>query len=481
MTTTPSSGRPSLTLRLTAFFVAAALAVMAGLGSYAYLSVERQLSRRQQESLAAKLDYVRHMLSEMRSYEDIVADPHRWHDITIHNAGVEVELWDGDARPLYSSGKFPAGSRMEVLGEEAVESHRRGASGEIYRAVSGWGRIGDNPALRVQIQITLDVSNDQALVSIFGRGLAIAMALAATVAGLLAWAMARRGLRPLRAFVKAANKVAAGRLEARPKLEEVPEELTELARAFNTMLDRLHASFRRLSEFSSDVAHELRTPINNLLGQTQVALIHARDAREYRAVLESNAEEFERLSRMIADMLFLAQVDNAAAPIRMDRVDLRAEVEKLASFYELSAAERDVRILYDGEGAARGDPIMIERAIGNLLSNAVRHSPAGEAVRVVIAQRASGPSTVSVHNAGSGIPPAHLDRVFDRFYRVDESRTRALAGTGLGLAIVKSIMELHHGTVRVRSEPGRLTSFTLEFPPAFSTNNSAAGRLLTNS
>ncbi len=457
----------SLRVRLTVLFAAVALVVMAGAGGYVYLALERQLTQHQRQDLTARLDHVQRMLNEFRSHRDIAADANRWYDLTTGNAGLHVALWDAAGRLVFLSETFPVGPKVEAVAKNgATESQWRDAFGRYYRAVSGWGRIGGHRGERVQIQITQDVTGDHALVNAIGRGLALAMVLATAIIGWLAWITTRKQLQPLREFVHAANKAAAGKLEARPQLPEVPSELTELARAFNTMLERLQGSFRRLSEFSSDVAHELRAPINNLLGQTQVALGRTRDAREYRAVLESNAEEFERLSRMIADMLFLAQADNARVPPRTDRVDLRAVVEKLVDFYGVSAGERDVRILHSGEGTAYGDHIMIERAIGNLLSNAVRHSPAGEAVRVEIAPQPAGSSTVAVFNAGPGIPPERLDRVFDRFYCVDTTRESPATGSGLGLAIVKSIMELHRGTVRVQSDPGQDTCFTLEFPSA---------------
>ncbi len=482
----------SLRLRLTVLFAAVALVVMAGVGGYVYLSLERQLSQHQRQDLTARLDYIQHMLTGFRSSRDIAADADRWYDITTGNAGLYVALWDAAGRLVYLNETFPVGPKVETVARNgATESQWHDAFGRYYRAVSAWGRVGGHRGEPVQIQITQDVTGDHALVNAIARGLVLAMIAAAAIIGWLAWITTRKELQPLRAFVHAANKAAAGKLETRQQLPEVPSELTELARAFNSMLERLQTSFRRLTEFSSDVAHELRAPINNLLGQTQVALGRTRDARDYRAVLESNAEEFERLSRMIADMLFLAQADNASVPPRTDRVDLHAVVEKLTDFYGVSAGERDVRILHSGKGVAYGDHIMIERAIGNLLSNAVRHSPVGEAVRVVIAQQPNASATVSVFNAGPGIPPERLDRVFDRFYCVDTSRECTATGSGLGLAIVKSIMELHRGTVRVQSAPGRDTCFTLEFPPAaHSAIRSAAllasysapeGRPLTNS
>jgi two-component system heavy metal sensor histidine kinase CusS len=244
--------------------------------------------------------------------------------------------------------------------------------------------------------------------------------------------------------------------------------------AFNHMLDRLADSFRRLSEFSSDLAHDLRTPINNLLGEAQVALSRPREAAEYRAVLESAVEEYERLSRMIENMLFLARADNAQARTAPQWIDLREALGKILSYYELLAEERNIRLVLEvrsengRKARAWADEMMLNRAVGNLLSNALRHGPADCAVTVRAVARADGTVDIEVANPGPGIAADHLPRIFDRFYRPCSSREESSVGSGLGLAIVKSIAELHGGRVGVRSEPGLSTTFTLSIPAAAS-------------
>ena len=220
------------------------------------------------------------------------------------------------------------------------------------------------------------------------------------------------------------------------------------------MLARLEDSFRRLSDFSSDLAHELRTPISNLMTQTQVALARARTADEYREILYSNLEEYERLSQMTSDMLFLAKADNGLIATRTEPVDLASEVESLFAFYEALAEERDVRLVLAGEGRARVDRDMLRRAISNLLSNAIRHTPHGGEIRVHISESGSGQTELSVENPGSPIAPEHLLRLFDRFYRVDASRRKEGEGAGLGLAITKSIVEAHVGSISASSKGG---------------------------
>jgi two-component system heavy metal sensor histidine kinase CusS len=230
------------------------------------------------------------------------------------------------------------------------------------------------------------------------------------------------------------------------------------------MLSRLEDAFGRLSAFSSDLAHEFRTPLNNLIGQAQVALTRARNADEYRTVIESSLEECERLSRLVRDMLFLAQADHGEAALATERFDLRLAVDKVVESYEPLAEERRVRVAVEGAGLVVADRPLLERAIANLLSNALKHTPEGGTVRVRVARESDAATRLDLENPGPGIPAAHLPRVFDRFYRVETGRERAGTSTGLGLSIVKSIAEMHGGAVEASSTPGKTTRFTLRLP-----------------
>jgi two-component system heavy metal sensor histidine kinase CusS len=285
---------------------------------------------------------------------------------------------------------------------------------------------------------------------------------AAALTGLLGWVATRRALAPLRAIKQGAAGITASQLNHRLSLEAVPVELAELAETLNDMLARLEESFRRLSDFSSDLAHELRTPISNLMTQTQVSLSRARSVDEYQDILSSNAEELERMARMVSDMLFLAKADNGLITTSTETVVLNDEVKSLFDFYEALADASSVALVTHGQATVTADRLMLRRALSNLLSNAIRHADPHTAVSITL-ETHENTVTIMLENTGPGIAPEHLPRLFDRFYRVDASRQRSSEGAGLGLAITQSIVHAHAGTISATSEGG-ITRFTLVLP-----------------
>src|SRR5437762_6713210 len=243
----------------------------------------------------------------------------------------------------------------------------------------------------------------------------------------------RRGLRPLREMTQSLGRIGPDQLKQRIGSTGWPRELQPLAVAFDQMLERLDDSFTRLSQFSADLAHELRTPIANMLGEAQVALTRERTATEYRETIESTIAECERLSRIVDNLLFVARVDAAREPIARKRFDARAAVEKIAAFYQTIADDRRVTIGWSGEGQIYADPDLFERALGNLLDNALRFTPENGSIQIALCQR-DADFEVAVSDNGCGIASEHLPRVFDRFYRVESSR--GSDGAGLGLALL---------------------------------------------
>jgi len=252
------------------------------------------------------------------------------------------------------------------------------------------------------------------------------------LAGILA---ARKGLRPLAEIAKAAERISASQLHDRIGPKQWPGELTALTAAFDEMLKRLEDSFTRLSQFSSDLAHELRTPINNLMGEAEVALSRERPSGEYRQVLESSLEEYARLSRMIDGLLFLARAETKDKRISRTAIDARKEIEAVRDFHEAVASERGVQVTCQGNATINADPILFRRALSNLLSNALQYTPQGGMVTLLVSKTDGESVEVSVQDTGIGISPEHLPRIFDRFYRADPARSQYPQGTGLGLAL----------------------------------------------
>ena len=285
--------------------------------------------------------------------------------------------------------------------------------------------------------------------------------LIATGLGFLA---VRRGMAPLRLVIGKANEISTNRLRARLAVTDVPVELRELGVAFNAMLDRLEEGVQRLSGFAADLAHDLRTPINTLLMETQVALARPRTLEQYEAAMASNIEEYERIGRMIENTLFLARADSAQLAVKPVRLDLAQELGRIAEYFEGVAEEAGVVLaLRRVDAVVAADTILFQRAVSNLVSNAIQHSRPGSAVAIEAVLEADG-VVVRVVNQGEAIAAAQLQLLFERYYRGDPSRGAAPDGAGLGLAIVRAIMDLHRGRASAQSSANGETCFTLQFP-----------------
>jgi two-component system heavy metal sensor histidine kinase CusS len=290
----------------------------------------------------------------------------------------------------------------------------------------------------------------------------LAMSVGALLAFAFGWWVSQRGLHPVRLLAKRAAGIDVQHLHLR--LDEFNElnELKLLSSALNQMLARLEDGFAQLSRFSEDLAHEMRTPLGNLMGHTQQALRRSRSIEDYQNLLVCNQEEYERLARMIDSMLFLARTEQQNACVRFEHIDLHDLIEQLCEYFEGVAQERDVQLINQTQDQLRGDPGLIRRALANLLANALRYATPSSVV-TVSSEISQDTLEITVHNHGEPIAAEHLPRLFERFYRCDPSRNQPDDSGGLGLAIVRSIMQLHGGCVSVDStEAG--TSFRLEFP-----------------
>ncbi|MEE4181032.1 heavy metal sensor histidine kinase [Pseudomonas viridiflava] len=456
--------RLSTRLGLTVTALSAFLVVIMEL--FAYAAISHQLDLRAEDSLREKFTQIEHGLSEgFLSVGDIVQYPHTLRDQIVGHDSFALSIFDSNMprRPLMNIGNEegrnlpPPAAGGQDQGFHALEAS------EGHKLLVGYKNIRLKTDENILVMLTLDRKNDTSLLHAYMMSTFMILPVILLLVGLGAWWVVRRGLKPLGAFRKVTALISARDLSHRMKVTGLPDELRDLAHAVNFMLHRLDGDVQQLSQFSDDLAHEMRSPMNNLMGKAQVTLSRPRPPEEYRQALESCTEELERMSRMIAQMLFLASVSQPSAPLALEPIDLREESEKVAELFSASAEDRDITLRIEGNGKAMGDRLMIQRAISNLLSNAIRHGASGTAITIRIVTHAED-ITLAVRNAGEGIDAEHLPRLFDRFYRVHVSRARQQGGTGLGLAIVRSIMSLHEGQVKAESEPGRFTTFSLIFP-----------------
>ena len=269
--------------------------------------------------------------------------------------------------------------------------------------------------------------------------------------------IARVGLRPLERLSGEAQALRPKTLSQRLQTTALPVELSALAEAFNGALSRLEEAYGQLEAFNADVAHELRTPLANLIGSTQVALSRQRSAGDFEEVLQANLEDLERLRSIINDMLFLARADRGEVATGLVLTPVAQEVRKTIEFFEfvLDESGSQVGIAGDVQAEARLESALFRRAMSNLLQNAIEHSPPGAQIAVTLREEAAA-TWIVVSNPGAAIDEQHLQHLFDRFYRVDAARNDGGEhhGHGLGLAIVKAVASMHGGQVSASSEGG---------------------------
>lgn len=442
--------RLSLTSRLALLFAACTAVVSLIAGVLFNRASEAHFVELDQQLLDSKLVALRSALQGVDSREafalrgpQLRAELDHQPDFTVRITAADQRWVDG--APYLS---VPAAPGLHSL-------QNAGTDYRVYNAPLTPGQPGSP-----QLSLILDITHHQHFLEHMQRLIWLTVGLSALATALLgAWA-ARSGLRPLRRMGEVAASVSAHSLTQRLPQAQMPVELEELAQAFNAMLGRLDDAFQRLSAFSADIAHELRTPLSNLLTQTQVILTQPRPLEDYREALHSNLEELQWMAQLVNDMLYLAKADHGLLMPNREALDLGDEVDALLEFFTLLAEDAQVTLVREGSAHTLGDRGMLRRALSNLLDNALRFTPPSGEVRV----RIESGVTLTVENTGEGIPAQLLPRLFDRFYRADPSRQPGSSEhAGLGLAITQSIVRAHGGRIYCESQAG-WTRFVIELP-----------------
>lgn len=460
----------SITARLALLFAVALAVLSLAAGGYLYHALTIDLTKRDDDELHGKLALAIEAVRRIDSFADVSQRDSELAHVVVGHDRLTLYVIGANDQVLFATGhpRLPTSARAALLA--STQPQVFATSTHSLRALASRATLQSGAPVGVFIESNTE-ETDRLLASHL-REIVMAVLLSALLGLGAAYGIARTGLRPLREMADTAKRISAAQLGQRLSVETAPVELRELAGAFNAMLQRLQDSFARLNEYSSDLAHEMRTPIGNLIGQTQVVLSRSRSADDYRAALESNMEEFERLSRMVGDMLFIARADHAQMHVNKRPVDLRAVALKMQQFYEPVLDEKEASLTVTGDARIEAEPLMIERAVSNLVSNAVRHAARGSEISIRIREEQE-TVALAISNRGDPIPPEVRDRLFSRFAHADTDGRNA-DGIGLGLAIVQSIMKLHCGAVTVDNCAEGETCFVLSFPAATATARSAA-------
>jgi two-component system heavy metal sensor histidine kinase CusS len=461
----------ALAFRLTAGYALAGAFVVFLATASLYLVLVNELDKSTDLFLADKVQVLRTILRERPSDRDALREEIELESSARRYEQFYVRLLDERNTPLLVTPGMADQLDLAQLTHQTQSRPDRtlrmiGRAGKVFRAISVSLPVGSPPTQMDTVQIAIDVSQKEKSLARYRLWFWVILLATFAIFPLVGYQIARQGIRPVQEMATTARHISSTNLRERILPEGYPFELASLANTFNQMLDGLEESFERISRFSADIAHDLRTPVNNIRGEAEVALARARSADEYRGVIESCLEEAVRLSDLIGDLLFLARAESPLVHLRRERVDVGELLTGVREYYEASAADGGVSLTTrfpDKPVVAELDRTLLQRAVGNLVSNALAHTPPGGAV-VLGATADFSTIHIEVSDTGVGIPAEALPKVFDRFFRVDSSRSQGSGGTGLGLAIVQSIAVVHGGKAEISSQPGQGTRVTLHVP-----------------
>jgi two-component system heavy metal sensor histidine kinase CusS len=458
----------SLATRLTAWYAGSAFALILAATGFLYWASVTNLDREDDQLLGDRVRELKAVL--VKRPGDIAAIRQELEEEwEAHERRVHMRMIDEGGRVLAETpgmnNLLPPPSFPGPAAEPGQGADMDSTTGGLYRVLAVHAADGSPHRSPYIIQVAMDRSLEIDLHAAYRKNLFFVLGPALLLCAIVGYQIARRGIRPIHTITQTARRIDPTNLGERISPDGLPAELLTLAHTFNQMLDRLEQSFARLSRFSADIAHELRTPVYSLRGEVEVALSKPRSHEEYQEVLASSLEECGRVGRLIDRMLFLARAENPETQITREPCDVSVELATVCEFYSVSATEAGVRLgaAVPKEVYADMDRSLFQRAVGNLVANALAHTPPGGTVTLTATSDATS-TRVEVVDTGCGIPAAHLPHVFDRFYRADHTRSSTNGSVGLGLAIVRSITELHGGAVEITSEVGRGTRVALIFP-----------------
>lgn len=440
--------KDSLTLRISFFFSITIIIVLAGITLLINHTIEEHFIEQDKLLLEEKVQVLKMIYNENpdANIKEII-------DVVERHTGFVI-LIKNEEQILYSSKDVNFTKNKQIMNWVYDENQYLTIDFLLQKS----GKF--NHPLKAILGV--NIHHHQLFLGVFNNILIKFTIFAGLLSALLGWLITRQGLLPLTKLSKQASNISMQDLTQRMPTKQLPIEIQSLSYTLNNMLERLEVAIERLSNFSSDIAHELRSPVNNLMTQTQVCLSKPRKNEEYIDILASNSEEYDRLSRMITDMLFLAKSDNQHLMLIKKEIVIEKQIQDLFDFYEALAEEKNITLLVTGKAKIQADELMLRRAFSNILSNAIRHAYDNSEIKIHISLSLDSVS-IDFSNNGDTINKQDLIHLFERFYRVDKSRTHGVhEGVGLGLAITRSIVEAHNASLSVLSE-NQLTTFSIKF------------------
>ncbi|MFK7965953.1 MAG: heavy metal sensor histidine kinase [Burkholderiaceae bacterium] len=446
--------RDSLAGRMSLYFGVGTLLILGLLGTVLFVLVERQVKIRDANELIAKTVAVQALLEKINARSDVD------HFVTLIRA-TEVGHQDLDIGILINEewALMPEPQLIDHMLEHTVSPETQ-IGHPMISVINDrqWTmhhfahEMNAQPGTVLQAIVAIDVTDTSELITRLRNALAgLGLAGAAMIAA-LTWVATVRALAPLKRIAHEAEQMTAQALGQPLSIADAPVEVRGLVTSINQMLSRLQKSFSSLEQFSADIAHELRTPVNALLTQTQVMLSRDRAIEEYRETLHQSLEELNRLQRMVSDMLFIARADRTVITTPFESINLRKMALEVVEYVELIASENNQIIEIEGDVSAPGDTLMLRRAMTNLLTNAVHYSTANARILLVLGEDQEHAIIRVTNPYSQQMDPTQIERLFDRFSRHSPEQAGQNAGLGLGLSIVQSIMRVHEGQVTAGTE-----------------------------
>jgi two-component system, OmpR family, heavy metal sensor histidine kinase CusS len=459
----------SLTLWLALSSSLSACFILALISLLLYLGLASQLKNQNHLYLHDEVNTLERMLHSRAGDEEVLDE------VTPDQSGEEyvkhyIRILDKHEQTIIETRGMDLVARHEQFklplkdGRPGVDRQWRTGTGISVLATSVWVDLGKGTGEQGILEVALDVTNVLGILEDFRFKIYGALFGGFLLCIGVSLAIAHRGTRPLREMTQQVRGISISNLEARLAGNNWPRELDQLMVATNLMLARLQDSFERVYNSARNLSHKMRTPLTIMRGEAEVALSRERSVEELQNVMISGLEENRRLERLVENILFLANAEMGKFERNPAQLDLSCEIDKVIDFYSPAAEDKGIGITCQGQALLTADPALVRKAVAALLSNAITFNAPGGTVRFSVRQGEGGSGEVSVSDDGCGIAREEQEKIFDRFYRVYATRYLDPHGTGLGLPIVKAIMELHHGTISIKSDPSLGTTVTLKFP-----------------